>query len=310
MPTDRSYAITDIAAVKHALAASRWIFTPAAVACLLFAGWQGRSIVAHVVQQAAWLQLTLAICLWASSHLLPPLLSSVFLQDLDNRISYRQALEIHVSRLPSKYLPGGIWHTVSRGIDLHRCGVSHTQLPSLILLEHLVPVGVALTLGGLCLATGGKAGVPAIGSTMAGLAVLALTPSLLRYRALLPQHRLSLLVYAKMVSTSALFWAIAATAFAFYWHGFPAMDKGISSLQLYGIYLLAWVAGFVSIFAPQGIGVFEAIASVFLKGETSIAGVAVIVGGFRVVVLVADMLAFLALCTYRYSIAICRSIQH
>lgn len=73
----------------------------------------------------------------------------------------------------------------------------------------------------------------------------------------------------------------------------------MSVLQIYGVYLLAWIAGFVSVFAPQGIGVFESVAGLFLKGALMFAGVAVLAAGFRVAVLDADMLAFGVLLTLR-----------
>ena len=65
--------------------------------------------------------------------------------------------------------------------------------------------------------------------------------------------------------------------------------------------MLAWVTGFVSIFAPQGIGVFESVAGVFLQGALTFAGAAVLAAGFRVAILGADMLGYGALLAVRYA---------
>ena len=59
-----------------------------------------------------------------------------------------------------------------------------------------------------------------------------------------------------------------------------------------GIYLFSWGVGFLSIFAPQGIGVFEFVASEFMQGPIGFMGFAALIGGFRVVILVADMITW------------------
>jgi hypothetical protein len=61
-----------------------------------------------------------------------------------------------------------------------------------------------------------------------------------------------------------------------------------------GIYLFSWGVGFLSIFAPQGLGVFELVASELLKGSIGFMGLAALIGGFRAVVLVADLVVWCA----------------
>ena len=56
-----------------------------------------------------------------------------------------------------------------------------------------------------------------------------------------------------------------------------------------------WMHGFAAVFAPQGVGVFEATIGMLLKGTIPLAGTALIAAGFRVVILAADLLAFCAL---------------
>lgn len=290
------FAISDTP--KRLIAASRWVFGPAAVLFLIVSLWRTRETLQTVLAQTQWLPLILTVLLWALLHLLTPLLSTLVLREVGATIDYRTALSIHVTRLPARYLPGGIWHTVSRVMDLHRLGVTRQQLSVLVLMENLVPVGTAMCVGGICLWAAGEIRLPsslALGVLAGGVLVLACLPLLMRHSALLHRRGFGAGPYLKVIGSAALFWIIAASAFACYWSSFPVAGAGIPILQVYGTYLLAWVTGFVSIFAPQGIGVFESVAGALLKGTLGFGGVAVLVAGFRVAILVADALAYTTL---------------
>ena len=285
---------------KRAMVASRWLFGPVAVLFLAGAAWRARALFANVLEQTDATPLLVTVLLWTLLHLLTPMFSWVALRETGADIGYRAMLRIHVQRLPARYLPGGIWHTVSRVMDLHRLGVSRSQLSVMVLLENLVPVSIALTLGGLCLCVADGATWLTLAAIVGGPLLLAFVPLLLRHRILLAQRKFALRSLLKLTAITTTFWIIAATAFFCYWSAFPAARNGVSVLQIYGVYLLAWVAGFVSLFAPQGIGVFESVAGLFLKGSLPFAGVAVLAAGFRVAILGADMLAFSALLVLRY----------
>ena len=284
------------------IAASHWVFAPVAIAFLLMSFWRSRVSLNAVLVQAELPPLMLTVALWGLLHLLTPALSALVLGEIGASVSYRTTLGIHVGRLPARYLPGGIWHTVSRMMDLHRLGVSRSQLSALVLLENLVPVGTALVFGGVCLWAAGQARLwLAIGAVVAGVLLLTCIPLLLRHRALLNRRVYAPAAYLKLVALTVLFWVIAASAFACYWSAFPVARTGIPILQVYGTYLLAWVTGFVSLFAPQGLGVFESVAGVLLKGAIGFGGVAVLAAGFRVAILSADALAYMILHAWRYA---------
>lgn len=283
------------------VAALRWVFGPLALLFLVIAAWRAHDLLSAVLAQVQPAVLVLTVLLWALLHLLTPFFASMVLREMDAGIGYRTMLAIHVGRLPTRYLPGGVWHTVTRVMDLHRLGVGRSQLSVMVALENLVPLATALCIGGSFLYVAGGTAFPALGAAAAGLVLLACTPVGLRHRALLAKRRLSQVAYVKLLGISTVFWLIAATSFACYWTAFPAIGEAVPTLRVYGVYLVAWAAGFVSIFAPQGIGVFEAVAGAFLGGALSFAGVAVLAAGFRVVILAADVLAYLALQAFRYT---------
>lgn len=288
-------ATTDNAFFRRVFAASRWAFGPAAIVFLMVAAWQTRAAFTTVLAQVQLLPLLVTVALWSLLHLLTPVFTWLVLRECGSDISYRTALGIHVGRLPARYLPGGIWHTVSRVMDLHRLGVGRAELSTLVLLENLVPVAVALSLAGgfLLLADGNR--LAALAALSGGVLLLACLPVVLRHRLLLRGRPFASTIYLKAAATTTAFWLVAATAFACYWSAFPAAHAGHPVAEVYAAYLLAWVAGFVSVFAPQGIGVFESVTGVLLQGALPFAGVAVLAAGFRAAILAADAFAYAAL---------------
>lgn len=291
MPED-TQAARSIAWPRRAASVARWCFAPAAIAFLVVAGFGARDAVENVVRHAQWSALIASVLLWSMLHLLSPVFTWIVLGSFGTKVGYREVLGIHINRLPARYLPGGVWHTVSRVVDLHQRGVSRSQLSAMVFLEIVLPVAVAITLGGaFLLSVRPDWRLPAL-CTSGGIAMLAACPLLLRHRALLGQHRMAPAIYLRSIAVTVAFWLIAASAFACYWRGFSGAEAGTPLAEIYGAYLLAWATGFVSIFAPQGLGVFESVAGVLLRGALPFGGAALLVAGFRAAILAADVIAY------------------
>ncbi len=90
-------------------------------------------------------------------------------------------------------------------------------------------------------------------------------------------------------------WCIAATAFVIYLSAFPGLALQAAPLETAGAYLFSWGVGFIAIFAPQGIGVFEVVAADLMRGAGTFMSVAALLGGFRIIVLAADATVWVAL---------------
>ena len=126
-------------------------FTPVALVFLIYIGWQSRALLATVVATAQWNLLLLASLFLILPHFVSAKATVMILKACGMSISYRLALQIHISRLPARYLPGGVWHSVGRMMDFHTLGVKPSQLTALFLLENILAIAVAFLLGGLCL---------------------------------------------------------------------------------------------------------------------------------------------------------------
>lgn len=269
---------------------ARRLFAPLALLFLALAAYSARDTFGHVLAEARLGPLVVTVLAWSLLHLLVPVIAWIVLRGLGSGIDYRTVLRIHVNRLPARYLPGGIWQTVSRMVDLHGLGVGRAPLSVLVMMENLAPLATALAAGGLCAYLAGTPLLPTPAIIGTGLLLAAGLPWLMRR--LVRQASLPLPAYLAALAATLAFWLVAAGVFAVYWSAFPSLELGGELLDLYGAYLLAWAAGFVVVFAPQGIGVFEAVAGFLLQGALPFAGMAVLVAGFRAATLAGDGLAY------------------
>lgn len=273
----------------------RSVFGPLALAFLLFAAWSGRDVAAELIRQVnPWLLAMLALG-WAGLNTLTPLATSLVLRGIGVDIGYATALRIHLRRLPARYLPGGIWHTASRVADLSQLGVGKAQLSSLVLLENTLPLATALLLGSTLASFSPDHRIPVAALIAASLLIFIMAAWLQRRQPFRGDRVLAPAALVGAASVFLVFWAIASLLFAAYCSALPVPAAGGDWLASATIYLLAWSAGFVAVMAPQGIGVFEAVAGWMLQGDAPFAAMALLVAGYRVITLVGDLAAYACL---------------
>ncbi len=272
------------------------LFTPIAFAFLLYFAWQSRDTLADLLSSASLFHLGFATVLWMVLHTLSPLLAIIVLNACGSRVSWRQAFTTHAARLPARYLPGGIWHTVGRVIDYREQGVSARHLSAFVILENGLAAAITLAVGGaIVFSMRGTDVLGSIAGVAAAAAIVAMfaMAHLLNARVLQQPDQLSLGAYLKSIVAVVVFWAGATLAFLLYLSAFPDSGSNYSAVEMAGIYLFSWGVGFISVFAPQGIGVFEFVASELMSSPIGFMGLAALIAGFRVVVLVSDLIVWL-----------------
>ena len=105
------------------------------------------------------------------------------------------------------------------------------------------------------------------------------------------ERAISLRRYGQVLGVMLTFWIIGAASFTTFATGLGDEVFRAGPLQLGGAYLLAWGVGFVTIIAPQGVGVAEYVAATLLSGDLIVRGIA-IMASFRLVALCADLVAW------------------
>jgi glycosyltransferase 2 family protein len=277
------------------------IFTPAALAFVLYVIWETREVLIDIVLAASLPYVGLSILIWCGLHLLAPRTAVAIIYAAGEHVPWTVAFKTHASRLPARYIPGGIWHTAGRVVDYRDYGVTSAALLVFVMLEHVLALATTTLAGGSILflmrGSQGWGTIGLIGATVA-LVALVLGPFIINSRSQSDAPRVTTSGYLRSFGWTALFWVGASASFVAFASALPAAFTHVSWLELTGVYLFAWAAGFAAIFAPQGIGVFEAVTADLLNSPLTFQSAVALAAGFRVVILIADLIVWALATTF------------
>ncbi len=185
-----------------------------------------------------------------------------------------------------KYLPGGAWQYVGRAGLLVRRGVPVGPASASLALEALASAAAAALLAPLAAGPRGLIAAAAAIVLVLALARLGAVGRLVRRVpgfSAVELHRLPGLV-ARYVGVwiifGVAFWLTARALF-----DVPASDV----LRYAGVFAAAWVAGFVVVIAPGGIGVREAVIVALLRGRLGEAEAIVLATASRIAFTMVDL---------------------
>ena len=177
-------------------------------------------------------------------------------------VPHWKAVRVWTITLFAKYVPGSIWHYVGRVESLRALGIRRTATLRSMAFEASVLVISALFLGGLAvLLSGGWSGDLPEGRPMWAVVGGLLVGGPLGVRWVTHGR-------ARLVSEIA---AIAMARWIVVGLGFYMLTASLTPLpspQLmwiaFGVFPLAWAAGFLAVMVPGGVGVREAVLVLFL----------------------------------------------
>lgn len=212
-------------------------------------------------------------------------------------VGWSTLVEVTARSVPARYVPGSIWYTLSRAALLRATGVGLGALTVTAVLEAVLTVVVSLTLGGALLGLTGRLPGPQLAGVAWVLvpAIMVSPPVLNTVLARAARRRgvvaptLSWRDHSALLAWTAAFWALSALAFVWYLEAFDLPLPAGGAIA--GAFLVAWAIGFLAPIAPQGTGAFEVAVVALLVGRAD-AALAVVVGGFRVLLGLRDTVAF------------------
>jgi len=266
-----------------------------AVMALIFIGyfaWDSRDQASAIVAQADVMLLVMSVMIWIILHSVAPLFPVSIFASFSSRLSFRDAFYINASRLPAKYLPGGIWHSVARVEGYHGSGVSPRNIALYFVIENAGAAGVTLLVGAGILIMSNHL-TTAFYNLFAviifvALICLILMPVIIN-RYLLKDVSLSGKHYINGLLVLFIYWIGASLSFFFYVSSMPKLEGMLGTIEIMGVYLFSWGVGFITLFAPQGIGVSEYVASLLIPGTLSPTAMIALLVGFRIIILIADL---------------------
>jgi len=241
--------------------------------------------------------LTLGACIitYSISHFVAAATTMTLFKVCGHSVPYGDFLYIHLRRLPAKYIPGGIWQTVSRGSDLVKLGIPTRSVVKILSLEQLLAIWWSGFLGfGLISLTFPETAVQM--AAFVAACVFLVVPAFAQFAltALKPTSA-TLLKAARTPAACVGYvtgWCCLASAFTIYILASGLVQ--ISPIRVAASYLVSWMLGAIAFFSPQGMGVFEiAIQHTAFQPRDNAAALWFI-GSYRLVVLSADLLAWLA----------------
>lgn len=287
-----------IVARLRELAASPWLyrlrrgFIPLGLAFLAYSAYRAGDSLVPLLATVSVPRLLLACMLWSLAQWISPLASLAMARILNIRLSYRELALISVLRLPAKYLPGGIWQSVARFAAYQRLAIKNTDSMTILVAEHVFALGTSVALGAsLLLWETHSLNASRIAAGLLALSIIGLLLSC----AWLQRNQNRALGASgsilKLVLSTCLFWMLAAASFCLYW--IAVLGNEAADLRLVSsCYLLSWAAGFVVIFSPQGLGVFEWTAAQLMPSTQPLSVVVTAVAGFRMIAIIGDLSAW------------------
>lgn len=190
------------------------------------------------------------------------------LRSVGTTLTLRHTLGLYFAGEIGKYLPGGVWPVVGRGELAHRAGLRRTNAYASVALSLVTLYLAAAMAGAVLLAAGGAAagGVLLVVAAAAVAGVVALHPRVLRVALALtsrvvrrPVLRLEPPPWPASLTLVALYlpaWALVA---ATTWCVARSLAPSAPFLQIGAAAVVSWLAGFVVVGVPGGVGVREAI---------------------------------------------------
>lgn len=274
---------------------SKFIFTLLALGFIAYQAWLSRAELHKLYLEVDVSWLISSILLLAILHLVSPLFTQIFFRSIDLELAYKKLAIIHIINLPTKYIPGGIWHSVARVNGYFKMGVSSRDISIYFLAESAVVAGVTLGVGGIAayfVFASSEWSNLFLYFGCAALAVAIAFPLVIHLFLSVNFKKPKLREYLFSFSVSILYWTGAACAFVLFFLAFPKASSDMSALSIGLAYVFSWGMGYVAIFAPQGIGVTEFVTAKLLATNGEFTVLIVTFAGFRLVMLITDVFAW------------------
>jgi hypothetical protein len=198
---------------------------------------------------------------------------------MGNRLGFFPAMRIWFLASLGKYVPGKVWSVAGAAVLAQRAGVD----PSSAVAGALVLQGLALGSGAVVVALTARDAFRAVGTgllpiaiavavaSIAGIAALASQRLLDRISRLLPKslpplRAVPLDMLTLAFAANLLAWTGYGVALVFLTRGLlPDVNLGVA--QAVGVFTCSYLAGFIALFAPGGLGPRESVFLLLLAGD-------------------------------------------
>ncbi len=217
---------------------------------------------------------------------------------LGHPVALREAVLATARSLPARYVPLGVTYAAARMALLRAAGVPLAPLAITAGTEMALSVSVALAAGVALLGAAGALPGGAAWTIAAVVAASVAVSPVAGGRAvnrLLARRGARFAIawpdYTRVLAAAAAYWAWAAGTFVLYLRAFPAADD-LGIVEMAGAFMVAWAVGFLTVLAPQGIGVAElSLVAILASDDRGGVAIAALFAGYRIVLIARDVVA-------------------
>ena len=215
---------------------------------------------------------------------------------LGHRVALRETVMATARSLPARYVPLGVTYAAARMALLRATGIPLAPLAITAGTEMALSASVALAAGVSLLGVAGALPGGAAWTIAAVVAAAVAVSPVAGSRAinhLLARRGARFAIawpdYARVFVAAMAYWVWAAATFVLYLRAFPAADD-LTTVEIAGAFMVAWAVGFLTVLAPQGLGVAElSLVALLGSGERGGIALAAIFAGYRVIQVVRDL---------------------
>jgi glycosyltransferase 2 family protein len=193
------------------------------------------------------------------------------LKKVGKNISYSEAFSITSVTQLGKYLPGGIWHFAGKFGIYKVMGISTKRTTQAMIYENVWLLSSATIVGILTLLVSSREVFceylpficnPTIDKFLkVGMPILWIAGMVLFEKLFFRYVKVDVSDFLLVLVEQLATWILFGIS---YWLVFPTQSGFL--LQIIGAFSLSWVAGYVALFAPGGIGIREFLLAVILGG--------------------------------------------
>ena len=273
----------------------KWVWI---IVVLLGAGWYFYRHYQEISQYLSTISITrLAFCflLLLVGKLTLSEISRLSLKKINYSMPYHEALTITAVTQLGKYLPGGIWHFAGKFGFYKVKGISAKKTAQAMVIENLWLLSSAGVVGVAALLVSSKETVcqylkflcaPGIANAVAWAIPALWVAGLLVFEYIFfGKQKINLGEFSSALVFLVFIWLIYGLSF---WLIFP--PNGGHLLQVVGAFSLSWLLGYVTVFAPGGIGVREVLLTVLLGAFFKSGEVAIYAAIHRLLWILAEVL--------------------
>lgn len=247
----------------------KWLWTVIVIAGVAWYFSKNSQASIAYIKNISILQFLLSVALLVVGKLFLAEMSRLSVLSESWKPSFGKMFHLYSTIQLSKYLPGGVWHFVGRFGVYRVNGLDNREAGQSILVENIWLLSSAILFGAMVCATNRGLldfiGFPSSALLQVGLILLLLAAwvavNVISARVLLKRRLEGGALLRQMLIQSAVWVFIGLSFFAL----LPPRIMNLETATLsMGAFAIGWALGYVTIFAPSGIGIREVVITAIL----------------------------------------------